>query len=330
MSENDYCVSRPITGTALTLTAFFDDKAVTHEHTKFIVNSIYLLIIVMFSVFLISLILARELHRQFERFYNSIVRTGELSLDTLRDTSIVYEFDRLHDAFDDMSVRIKQLMADSLTEAEIRHNLEIAKRQTEISLMQSQINPHFIYNTFEGINFMIKENQHEKAISMINTLSDMLRFVVKKDDILIPLSKELEYAHAYISIISIRHGDKLRFEFDVHEEYLGIKIVKFILQPLIENAVMHGLAPMEYVGEISITVRVIDSRLVIIVRDSGVGMDTEKLREVTEQLSTHMRHDRIGLANISNRIRMVFGDDYGIQISSMPSAGTTVTVTSPI
>ena len=248
----------------------------------------------------------------------------------VKSKSFVREFDDLYLAFNQMSRRIEELMEETAAAEARQYQLEISKQHADILLLQSQINPHFLYNTFEIISHLIHTGAKEDAIRMLNYLTDMLRFAAKNDQNFIPLRDELRYVESYMKIMRVRYPDMLFISYDIAPEVQMAKTVKFILQPILENAIVHGFAPRGGNGYIRIHAAAVGGRLVITIRDDGVGMDADTLEKLRRSLISQEEQDSIGLPNIARRIRLNYGDEYGVSVASGTDAGTIVTIALPL
>lgn len=235
----------------------------------------------------------------------------------------VTELRALSQSFSHMSGQIKELMEQVRRE-------ETELRKTELKALQAQINPHFLYNTLDSIQWMCEQGETEDAARMVGALARLFRISISRGRELIPLRDELQHAKSYLVIQSYRYRDQFHYRFEVEaglEEYLCNKIT---LQPLIENAIYHGIDRMVDEGEIVVTVKQAPDRpedILITVSDNGVGMTQEQCRAILEK----QRSDSggIGVKNVSDRLRIYFGSEYGLTIHSELDVGTTVTVRIP-
>lgn len=239
-------------------------------------------------------------------------RQGELNYITERIMNIIYSNN------------------DLKTELDKRMGL---MRKTQSSALQAQINPHFLYNTLETINWKaIRLTQGKNDVSrMLTLLSSLLRLSMDANGSLILIKEEIEHAKCYIEIIKMRYEDKVNIVWDVDEKILEYKIIKLILQPIIENAVYHGIKPKRLGGTIRIKGALNGANIEMEISDDGVGMDNIEIQALnlgnTEEFDRDAEH--IGLKNVDQRIRLIFGNDYGIGIESVKGAGTSVKVNIP-
>jgi len=226
----------------------------------------------------------------------------------------------LSKSFGHMVLRIQRLMEKVREE-------EISLRKTELKALQAQINPHFLYNTLDSITWMCEEERTEEAIEMVNALARLFRISISKGNELIPLEKELQHAQSYLKIQNFRYKNQFIYSFDVDEACLNYLCNKITLQPIIENAIYHGLNGMVDTGKIDISIHQADEDIFLTVKDNGVGMTAEQCIEILHKESG----DRtgIGIKNVNDRIKIYFGAKYGLSITSELDVGTCVEIRIP-
>lgn len=220
-------------------------------------------------------------------------------------------------------------------ELELERRLTLLNKAKSVAL-QSQINPHFLFNTLDTIRWTaIRLTRSNNDVSiMLSSLSDLLRLSTDSDSHLISLEHEVQHAKKYIDILRYRYGDKVEVFWDIPESLLSYRTVQLSLQPLIENAVYHGIKPMRRRGHIWISAKSIGRSLCIEVRDDGKGMSSSQMERLND--SFHEEHDlsgkHIGLQNVNQRIKLIFGEHYGLSIFSdgEEGHGTKVTIWLPM
>ena len=230
------------------------------------------------------------------------------------------EVQNLSDSFGHMVGRIQQLMTTVREE-------EIDLRKTELKALQAQINPHFLYNTLDSIAWMCERGTNADAVQMVHALARLFRISISRGHELIPIEKELQHAEAYLQIQKYRYKNQFTYHFTVDEGCLHCLCNKITLQPIIENAIVHGLDLMVDAGHIEITVRPDGGDILLIVADDGIGMEPEQVAALLQNEPS----DRtgIGVKNVNDRLRIYFGPEYGLSITSAPYEGTTVTIRTP-
>lgn len=204
------------------------------------------------------------------------------------------------------------------------------RRKSELEALQSQINPHFLYNTLESITWMVEGERNDEAVFMISQLARLFRISLSKGKTVISIRDELQHAQSYINIQKIRYKNAFSVVFDVEPEVENYCTVKLILQPILENAINYGVRGMEDCGEIKVTGGVEGNRVILAVIDNGLGMTEENARLVlTDSTRVHKHGSGVGLVNIHRRIQLLFGTEYGLRIESEPDEGTTVRIELP-
>ncbi|WP_366291389.1 sensor histidine kinase [Paenibacillus sp. AN1007] len=225
--------------------------------------------------------------------------------------------------------------------------LEIQEREAELSALQSQMNPHFIYNTLESINMMAVRQRHAEVSAMVTALGRLLRYTIDKADRMVTLREELAFVDAYVRIQQVRYNGELEIIYDIEEEVNDCPVPKLILQPLVENAICHGiegsLAGGSTGGIIWVSAVLFDQELLISVRDNGKGMEQEELDRLNASISGQTisgqtvhppanpilhRHagESLGLHNIAQRLHLVYGKDSGLSVDGSPGQGLVVTL----
>ena len=204
---------------------------------------------------------------------------------------------------------------------------EVNLRKTELKALQAQINPHFLYNTLDSIAWMCEQGRSGDAVKMIHALARLFRISISRGHELIPIAKEIEHAENYLEIQKYRYKNQFTYSFDVDPGCLDYYCNKITLQPIIENAIMHGLDLMVDEGRIQVCVSQDGDDIVFRVRDNGVGMSAEQVRAILEEDA----QDRtgIGIKNVNDRLRIYFGGQYGLHITSELDVGTTVELRMP-
>ena len=207
---------------------------------------------------------------------------------------------------------------------------QIRRQKMEILAYRNQINPHFLYNTLSCIRDMAVFYDVDQIAEMAMALSDIFRYAVNGSNI-VTVRDELEYTQIYTSIIRYRHMDKITIKTEADSEALDKHIFRLMLQPLVENAVLHGMVENIRPGTVSVRIRhLADTRqLEIVTSDDGTGMDEEKLARVRDLLENPKENESIGISNIVMRLRLVYGDQYSMRIDSRSGEGTEVTVVIP-
>lgn len=204
------------------------------------------------------------------------------------------------------------------------------KRKAEIHALQMQINPHYIFNTLSSIKWLIWQGSKDKSISAIDAFINMIRNTISKTDEFITITEEIENLKNYVLINNIRYGDRIKVEYFIMPDCYEYLIPKLILQPFIENSFFHAF-PSEEEGEIQVFIKEYDeSNIKIEVYDNGIGIDDDKIDKIMKGNEDKNRYfSGIGINNVDSRIKLIYGNDYGINIKSKINKGTTITIVIP-
>ena len=204
-------------------------------------------------------------------------------------------------------------------------------RKAEFELLQAQINPHFLYNTLDAIVWSAEAGNQKQVVSMVGSLSDFFRSSLNKGKEMVTIREDLQHVRSYLEIQQIRYQDILSYEINVPETIFDFQIPKITIQPVVENALYHGIKNRRGGGKIIVTGGDLGEYVQITVKDDGIGMTDERLKEIRENLKRDKPEDNTiyGLYNINERIKLSFGDEYGIGIDSTEGVGTIVNIRLP-
>ena len=297
------------------------DEQVNRNVAQLAKMSIVIVLAVLAAAFLAAALLARIVTRPLQNLAGEMERfEQDADQFTYQEVKGTREVGELSASFGHMVVRIQQLMATVRQE-------EINLRKTELKALQAQINPHFLYNTLDSIAWMCERGKNADAVQMVHALARLFRISISKGHELIPIAREIEHAESYLQIQKYRYKNQFTYHFQVDPactEYLCNKIT---LQPIIENAITHGLDLLVDEGHIEVEVLRDGEDILFKVTDNGVGMEPEQVQAIFRREPG----DRtgIGIKNVNDRLRIYFGEGYGLTIDSVPDEGTTVTVRMP-
>ncbi len=234
----------------------------------------------------------------------------------------VEEVQLLTDGIENMVGHLKRQI-DKNTEQEKQ------RRRTELALLQAQINPHFLYNTLDAIIWLIESGEIAESVTMVSSLSNYFRFSLSRGKNVITLAEEEQHIRSYLEIQQVRYRDLMEYEIDIQDHLKYFILPKLTLQPLVENALYHGIKNRRRKGYICVTGRAQDDHMILEVSDDGPGMKEERLSEVRASLSDG-RREGFGLRAVHQRIQILFGGEYGLTVESTPDIGTRVIVTIPM
>ena len=280
-----------------------------------------------FTLFFSSLAqrsLSRAIHTPIDRLEKFAGSLAGGDLQARAPETNVTELQELTQSLNTMAGRLQDLIDENNREQE---NL----KKSELRALQAQINPHFLYNTLDAIVWLAEAGQSGEVIHITRALSDFFRISLSQGKDWIPLSEEIKHLTGYLTIQKIRYRDILDYEIDIPENLYHIQVLKLLLQPLVENAIYHGVKHRRGRGMIVVTGEAKDGWLILSVRDNGAGMTKERLQQVRQGLSAESGQGAgYGLFNVNKRIQLYYNQPQGIEIESEEKIGTTVSLRVPI
>lgn len=276
-------------------------------------------VLLLFTAVLISMFLSAAITRPIKELKESM---KEVERGNFEKAGVMVrsenEIGSLGNSFNLMTERIAELMKEIILEQK-------AKRKSELKALRSQINPHFLYNTLDSIIWMAEGGKNAEVVRMTAALAKLLRQSISNDEEMITLKKELEHTGSYLTIQKMRYKDKLEYEVEIAPDALEEKVINLILQPLVENAIYHGIKYKKEKGLIRITGELEDDWLVIRISDNGVGMNRETLNGILTEREDPAENG-VGVHNVHMRIRLYYGEGSGLSFISEEGVGTTVTI----
>lgn len=291
-------------------------------------RSIQVSLIVFIGVTLLILILSyyipQSISGPIKRLSKVTEQVAKGNLEVRANENTGAEVIMLNDSLNSMIEKLNELI-DQVTKEQER------LRKAELELLQAQINPHFLYNTLDTIVWLAEAGEQKKVVGMVESLSDFFRTSLSHGLDSVTIEKELIHVRSYLEIQQIRYQDIMQYQIDVPEEVYNCVIPKITLQPLVENALYHGIKNKRGLGTISITGHRAGGDFILEVRDDGIGMDEERLQSVMEGITNKNpnQHNIYGLFNVNERIQLKFGEKYGISMESKYGSGTIVRVKLP-
>ncbi len=281
-----------------------------------------LLVTLLFSI-LAQRSLSRAIHKPIARLERFAGALAGGDLQARAPETRVTELHELTQSLNAMASRLQGLIDENRREQE---NL----KKSELRALQAQINPHFLYNTLDAIVWLAEAGQTREVIHITRALSDFFRISLSQGKDFIPLSEEIKHLTGYLTIQKIRYRDILDYEIDIPEEICGARILKLLLQPLVENAIYHGIKHRRGRGMIRVSGRAEGAWLMLTVEDNGAGMTAERLAQVRAGLSAGAgMSPGYGLYNVNKRIQLYYNQPQGVWISSDEQTGTRVTLKVP-
>lgn len=296
------------------------DEMITNkvEHMVYILAN--LVLIVLLTAFISGMILSKAFSKPAKSLTMAM---GAFERDTkdfkFKPVEGSCEINALSDSFAHMVLQIQELMEKVRQE-------EITLRKAELNALQAQINPHFLYNTLDSIAWMCEEGRNKEASEMVGDLAKLFRISISKGHELITIEREVQHAESYLKIQKYRYGNSFTYKIDVEPCCYQYMCNKIILQPLIENALYHGLDMVDD-GKITIGVYQKDDEIILSVDDNGIGMTHEECEEILHKEASHKAG--IGIKNVDDRIKIYFGNQYGLSITSELDYGTKIKIRMP-
>ena len=289
--------------------------------------TILMIFVLLVLVLIFSMIIMRSITRPVASLVQMTQRVGQGDFSVRAEVPDKdNEMAILSDSFNSMVERIDGLVENIKQE-------QVNSRNLELKLLQAQINPHFLYNTLDNIVWLSEDGQKEDVASIVTALSQFFRTTLSGGRDFIRISEEISHIEAYLSIQQFRYRDILSYEIDIPEKYHNYLIIKMTLQPIVENALYHGIKYKRGMGRIRISIGETDDNIRLIVEDDGIGMkagELEKLKRIAAgEIRPESDNTGFGMANVAERLRLNYGEDYGLTIDSVYGSGTKVEILIP-
>ena len=329
--ENDIQIVTTLVRETIFQYIYYEIKGIQESHAEyqsFFVSMIEISVIAFVAVLLLIVFISHYIPLSISRPITELVEvTQQVSQGNLQVRSHVntgVEAKQLSESLNTMIDKINALLEQVKKE-------QIRIRKAEFELLQAQINPHFLYNTLDTIIWLAESDEQKQVVHMVESLSDFFRTSLNQGKDIISIKEEIQHVRSYLEIQQMRYQDILEYEIDVPEEFYQNTIPKITVQPLVENALYHGIKNKRGKGKITVRGYREDSFFILEVRDNGIGMQTERLVQVRNALvhKQFVESKVYGLYNVNERIRLNCGEEYGLRISSTYQEGTTVKIFLP-
>lgn len=300
------------------------EKGLSLSNLKMRLFVVFVVASFLLALVLINAFISSRITNPIQELEKSVNAIEEGELDTEVYTGGSYEIRHLGRSIGEMAKRIKTLMQDIVAEHE-------SKRKSEFDTLQSQINPHFLYNTLDIIVWMIENEQKQEAVKVVTALARFFRISLSKGKNIIPVSDELEHVRNYLMIQQMRFKNKFTYIIEAEEDVMELSCLKLLLQPLVENAIYHGMEFMDGDGEIHVRAYREEDDLWFWISDNGLGMTREQVEGLLSEKPhvSSRRGSGIGVKNVNERIKLYFGEAYGLAIESEPDEGTVIRIHLP-
>lgn len=299
-------------------------QKVIQQRTLWVVGlSIVTYLIILYTMTRSAIRFTGRMVSPIKQLIQKIQQVGSGQFDSAPIKTDNVEFNELDKGVDQMSQQLEQLMLDIKEEQEVL-------RKTEFELLQAQINPHFLYNTLDSIIWLAESEQSALVVKMVSSLGEFFRTSLSNGKDIINLETEMKQVESYLEIQKIRYNDVLEYSIDLDESLYMYQIPKLCLQPLVENALYHGIKLKRGKGHISISGKVMNDQVIISVLDNGIGVNQAKLEELARDINNEKCLNQLGLMNVHQRLRMYFGQESGLAFSSVEGEGFKVQVSFPM
>lgn len=331
-------VAQPVPNTDWSLIVFHSIDDVLFKYYELLYRSAIVFIGVMLIIFVVMGHISSRFVRSIIALHQSVDTRGRMAI--VEDGGPKDEISELVVKFNEMVLQLNELTEQNVNNRLREQKLISMKTKAELAMLQQQINPHFLYNTLEAINMRARQYGAEEVGTMVVSLAKLFRFSIDrgKEDDTVSLREEIDHVQNYILIQSIRFKDKFTTHWELESAALRTSVMRFILQPLVENAIQHGLNDYSSGGEINISAKYEGQALELTVADNGIGMTAEQLERVRQKLensddatdhSEHERHELgtgVGLRNVYLRLKLFYRDKVDFQIDSKEYEGTVITI----
>jgi two-component system sensor histidine kinase YesM len=291
-------------------------------------NATLLLLYIVIIIFM-SLRFSSSITKSIKGLQGAMLEVQNANFNEVKIIKSNDEIEELSSNFNIMIRKIRSLI-DEVYVAEIEKNeARLKLKEAQFNAFQAQINPHFLYNTLDTVQYMIIL-EDQRAVEVVHLLGDLFRIGIGKGEKFVNVQQEIDHINLYIQIQQIRYANKFKVIYNLQDEILNLYTVKFLLQPIIENAIYHGMELVEEGGAIEINGRLEAGKLVVQVIDNGRGMTVQDVDALIERLDGKKKSRSIGLKNVHERIRLYFGDEYGVNVNSILGKGTEISLNLPI
>lgn len=296
------------------------NKNLSRATDEMITGSIFLFILLMILTIFIGFFLTNSVMKPIRRLQSCMkqVQYGNLSA--------YYDTNSSKDEIYDLGISYNKMLDEIANLIKRIYEEQNQKRDAELVALQAQIKPHFLYNTLDNLKWMAKSHGAEDVAKAITSLSSFFRIFLSNGKEMITIGEEFKHTKCYLEIQGIRYKEKLSYSINLDEEIKSLCIVKIIVQPLVENAIYHGIKPKEGKGHVSIIGRKVKNIIEIIVEDNGVGINPENLYELNQTLDSMDSSEHFGIINTLRRLRNIYGNQVSLSIESKESVGTTVII----
>lgn len=304
-------------------------NVIVSEVNKDLMRSFLMILFLFFICFILLAFFIRSFNHRIDALKNSMSKVANGDFDIPPKISGRDEISEVYNHLYATMKSLQTLISENYEHLVQEKNMEIQQRETQFKALSSQINPHFLYNTLEMIRMKALKNKDKEVADIVKILSKLMRKTLENNTKEAPMSEELSFTEMYLEIQQLRFGEeKIFYQIDQNtlNDYL---VIPLIIQPIVENSFIHGIEPKEGRGEISIVVNEDEENLHIEIKDNGTGIKVETLNHLKNILNKEEDSDRIGLNNVNQRIKYMYGKEFGLSIDSIEGIGTVVEILLP-
>ena len=319
-NETKYVIYQKMASTGWTILGIVPQSVIVQQQRQITLLIVIIGILCVLIAILVTFVLSSRVFKPINQLKKTMALAEHGNLNVSVEESHYTEIDALNTSFNQMIMRIQTLMEKVVWE-------EREKRKAELKVLQAQINPHFLYNTLDSIHWMAECNSKE-AVVMVDSLAKLFRLSLSKGRQFITVKEEIEHVRNYLTIQSMRYKGKFDYKIDVEESLLNYKTLKLILQPLVENAIYHGIKNKRKKGNLLIRCTMCLNNILFQVMDDGIGMDEDMLENIFNQNESNQLSG-VGINNVNERIKLCYGQEYGLDFYSKKSIGTVVDIWLP-
>jgi sensor histidine kinase YesM len=337
--RNYLLATERVPGTDWTVVAFQPTLEISQTIRSLLERNLGITALAAMVFFLISILVSGLLVRPIERLKQEMERVGraEGEIRSNLKSEATDEIGELIASFNVMITQINELMHENIDRQVRERELDRLRTHAELGMLQQQINPHFLYNTLEAINMRALQLGATEVSLMVTALARLFRYAISSATDLVTLDQELEHTRNYVTIQEIRFRDRFRVEWNIDPQTQNCKVLKLILQPIVENAINHGLAEYTSGGTVEIASRMEGEQLILEISDNGIGMEKAELAALQAKLAAppsapiaSARRTGVGLLNVYQRLKFHYGDAAGLSIDSEPMSGTRIRIQCPV
>ncbi len=332
LKESIVVLKQPLNEAPLSLYAFYDTGIISKEFNYMRVKTILIALGSMLLSFFFIIILAGNITNRTKLVVNLSKNIAKGNFTQINEDKIGKdEIGVLAESINMMSTQLQELINNEYKSRINKAQLERETAQAKLLALQSQVNPHFMFNTLESIRLKAVVKNETETAKIIMYLSKMFRHLINWDDDVIPLDEDIRFLKEFLYIQKYRFGDEFEYEVIVDEAAESCLLPKLIIQPLVENACVHGVESISHNRKVEIYVTVLNEKLIICVLDNGIGIEEPRLKELREMLSggKKLSHS-VGLYNVYQRLSLYYGQDFSMEIHSKENYGTDIDIIIPI